>query len=99
LIPILNRIYIQRPPRAKGARKAGRPRSEDTEKRILEITLRHLARQGYNRMSLDAIAAEAGSSKPTIYRRWSGKAGLATAALRALELAEAPTIRVPRQAI
>ncbi len=41
-------------------------------------------------MSLDNIALAAGVSKPTIYRRWPGKADLATAALRTLQLAEPP---------
>ena len=39
-------------------------------------------------MSLDGIAEEAGVSKPTIYRRWTSKADLATAALRTIQLGE-----------
>lgn len=66
----------------------GRPRDPETERRILAVTLRHLAQDGYARMSLDNIAIDAGVSKPTIYRRWPGKADLATAALRTLQLAE-----------
>jgi AcrR family transcriptional regulator len=50
--------------------------------------LRLLAEDGYSRMSLDAVAAEAGVSKPTIYRRWSSKADLATAALRTIQTSE-----------
>lgn len=71
-------------------RAAGRPRSLETEQRILAVALRRLAEDGYSRMSLDAVAAEAGASKPTIYRRWSSKADLATAALRTLQLGEPP---------
>lgn len=41
-------------------------------------------------MSMDAVAAEAGASKPTLYRRWPSKADLATAAIRTIQLAEAP---------
>jgi AcrR family transcriptional regulator len=67
---------------------AGRPRDPETEERILEVTLRQLAAEGYTRMSMDNVAAEAGVSKPTIYRRWPGKADLATAALRTMQLAE-----------
>ncbi len=67
---------------------AGRPRDPGTEERILEVTLRQLAAEGYTRMSMDNVAAEAGVSKPTIYRRWPGKADLATAALRTIQLAE-----------
>ncbi len=68
--------------------RPGRPRDAETEQRILEAALRLLAGDGYSRMSLDAVAAEAGVSKPTIYRRWSSKADLATAALRTIQLAE-----------
>ena len=68
----------------------GRPRELQTEKRILEVALRTLAEDGYSRMSLDAVAAEACASKPTIYRRWASKADLATAAIRTIQLAEPP---------
>lgn len=40
-----------------------------------------MARAGYARMSMDAIAAEAGVTKAAIYRRFDGKAAVATAAL------------------
>ena len=40
-----------------------------------------MARDGYARMSMDAIAAEANLTKGSIYRRYDGKAQLATAAL------------------
>jgi AcrR family transcriptional regulator len=68
----------------------GRPRDMETERRILEVALQQLVQDGYSRMSLDAIAITAGVSKPTIYRRWTGKADLATAALRTLQLSEPP---------
>ncbi|MFN7932526.1 MAG: TetR/AcrR family transcriptional regulator [Bryobacteraceae bacterium] len=69
-------------------RAPGRPRDPETEERILAVALRMLSVDGYSRMSLDAVAAEAGVSKPTIYRRWSSKADLATAALRTMQVAE-----------
>lgn len=69
-------------------RSPGRPRDPETEQRILEVTLQQLAQEGYSRMTLDSVAATAGVSKPTIYRRWAGKADLATAALRTIQLNE-----------
>jgi AcrR family transcriptional regulator len=66
----------------------GRPRNVETERRIVQIALERLAEEGYSRMSLDDIALRAGVSKPTIYRRWKGKADLATAAIRTLQIAE-----------
>jgi len=68
--------------------KAGRPRDPETERRILEVTLRLMQEQGFSRMSIDQVAVEAGVSKPTIYRRWQGKADLATAALTELRISE-----------
>lgn len=49
-------------------------------------------------MSIDAIAEESGVSKPTIYRRWSGKADIATAALTLLRLEEPSPPRGPARA-
>lgn len=43
-----------------------------------------MARLGYARMSLEAVAKKAGTTKPTIYARWPSKAALATAALESL---------------
>jgi AcrR family transcriptional regulator len=62
-------------------RGAGRPRCEATDAAILDATLRHLAEHGYARLSVDAVAAEAGTTTPTLYRRWPSKEALAVAAL------------------
>ena len=69
-------------------RPPGRPRDAETEQRILDVALRMLREDGYNRMSVDAVAIEAKVSKPTIYRRWASKEDLATAAVRTLQLIE-----------
>jgi len=66
------------------ARARGRPRDPWIAEAVLAATLRHLATDGYGRMSVEAIAAEAGVGKPTVYRRWPTKAHLAAAALAAL---------------
>ena len=44
-----------------------------------------MAERGYARMSVDAVAARAGVSKPTVYLRHACKADLATAALAAFQ--------------
>jgi len=67
---------------------AGRPRSPWVEERILDVTMKQLKEFGYARMSIDHVASESGIGKPAIYRRWSGKADLATAALRRLQISE-----------
>lgn len=69
-------------------RSRGRPRLPDTDQRIVDAALKLLAEQGYARMSLDAVAAEAGVHRPTIYLRYRNKAELAMAALAALRAEE-----------
>ena len=60
----------------------GRPRDPRRDEAIRDATLTLLADVGYERMSLDAIAAAACVSKPTIYRRWAGKHELVADAIR-----------------
>ena len=64
--------------------KRGRPRTAGTDDRILDATLRLLSRQGYDGMSIAAVAAEAGVTKPTLYRRWESKEDLVTSAVSKL---------------
>lgn len=64
------------------APQRGRPRDPSCDAAILDATVELLAELGYHRMSLDAVAAHAGVSKPTIYRRWpEGKEQLICAAV------------------
>lgn len=59
-----------------------RPRVEgDRELEILTATLDVLADVGYDRLTMDAVAAAARASKATLYRRWSTKAALVIDAL------------------
>lgn len=66
----------------------GRPRDVEIDDRVLDVTRRHLAAHGYEAMSLVAIAAEAGTTRQSVYRRWPSKAELATAAIEALAAAD-----------
>jgi AcrR family transcriptional regulator len=50
------------------------------ERELLAATLRLLQRDGYDRLSLDAVATEAKASKATMYRRWPSKRDLVLAA-------------------
>jgi AcrR family transcriptional regulator len=49
---------------------------------ICDATLALLVEVGYDRMSMDAVAARAHASKATIYRRWPGKQELVLEAVR-----------------
>lgn len=70
-------------------RGAGRPRDGEIDDRILAVTRHHLARDGYAALSVVAIAAEAGTTRQALYRRWPSKADLATAAIAAMASADA----------
>lgn len=80
------------PAGASAPRRSGRPRSGVTDTAILDAALRLLTEQGYARMTMDGIAAEAGVSKATIYLRYRGKADLATAALAHLRESDPPPL-------
>lgn len=66
----------------------GRPRSAEADQAIIRATLKLLGEQGYARMSIEAVAAEAGVGKTTIYRRYESKADLASAAVARMVDAE-----------
>jgi AcrR family transcriptional regulator len=71
-----------------------RPRVEgERESEILDAALALLAQVGYDRMTMDAIAAEAKAGKATLYRRWSTKASLVVdALLRSKQALQAPAV-------
>lgn len=50
------------------------------ETELLEVTLQLLQEHGYDRLTVDAVAAAAHASKATVYRRWPSKAELVLAA-------------------
>ena len=53
------------------------------EAAIFEAAWQELAETGYVHLSIERVAARAGTSKPVIYRRWPTRARLVYAALRA----------------
>jgi AcrR family transcriptional regulator len=70
----------------------GRPRDPRRDEAIYGAVVELLAEFGFDRMSLDAVAARAGVSKPTIYRRCpDGKAALVAAAIAFHRDAKPPT--------
>lgn len=60
-----------------GGAPRGRPRSEQADRAIQTATVELLSERGLAAMSIEEIAARAGVSKATIYRRWPSKGLLA----------------------
>jgi AcrR family transcriptional regulator len=63
----------------------GRPRNTEIDRLVLEVTLRHLRREGLAALSVAAVAEEAGTTRAAVYRRWAGRTELAVAALATIE--------------
>ena len=59
----------------------GRPRSAAIDEAVLAAARRRLAEHGYAGLSFAAVAAEAGTTRPAIYRRWATRAALAESAM------------------
>ncbi len=58
------------------------------EREILKVCAELLTEIGYERLTIDAVAARARASKATIYRRWPGKPALVTAAVQYITLSD-----------
>ena len=73
--------------RKTGEPAAHRGRTLDARRDVVlrQATIELLAELGYDRLTIDAVAARARSSKTTIYRRWPGKAELVVNALTSLK--------------
>jgi AcrR family transcriptional regulator len=67
--------------RSAAASRGGRPRDAQLDTAILEATRRQLVLRGYAQLTIADIAADAGVSRPTIYRRWTDKLQLVSDAL------------------
>lgn len=61
--------------------RGGRPRDPSRADAIREAMLDLVAEQGYERVTIEAVAARAGAGKATVYRRWESKAALIIDAL------------------
>ena len=60
----------------------GRPRDPERVRRILEAAQTHFNAHGLERASVDAIAADAGVAKMTVYNNFGSKEGLFQAVVR-----------------
>jgi AcrR family transcriptional regulator len=73
--------------------RRGRPRDIGRDVAILDATLSVLTEVGYEQLTIDAVAARAGVGKPTVYRRYAGKAALVAAAAEHRAVGTPPAAR------
>ena len=76
---------------AHSKRPPGRPRDPRLDAAILAAAERQLRERGYGGMSLESVAAAAGTTVPALRRRYSGKASLARAVVDSLRIEALPS--------
>jgi AcrR family transcriptional regulator len=69
---------------SSNSRAPGRPLDAHVQACLLRATQDLLIEEGFERLTVDAVAKRCGASKATIYRRWSNKVALVVAAASAL---------------
>lgn len=74
----------------QGHVRKGRPRDAVIDKAVLATTRQHLAVHGLAGLSIAAVAEDAGTTRPSLYRRWPTKLQLAVAAVADLAEVEPP---------
>ena len=72
------------------ARPVGRPRNPELDQAILAAAEQQLREAGYAGMSLESVAAAAGTTVPAVRRRFPGKASLAVAVIDSLRIEAMP---------
>ena len=73
-------------------RQRGRPRDPRAHEAILSATRDLLTTDGYERLTIEAVAARAGVGKQTVYRRWPAKSAMVADAVLAGRLDTRPDV-------
>src|SRR5690349_4113522 len=76
----------------EGETPKGRPRSLQAQQALFDATLALLSTEGFDTMSVDAIAERAGVGKQTIYRWWPSKDALVIDAIKSLQQTHYPVL-------
>jgi len=71
-------------------RGRGRPRDPETDERITAAAADLMLLRGFDKMTVDDVASQAGVGKATVYRRWPSKEDLAVAAMEQIYSTELP---------
>ncbi len=69
-------VSVQEAQNNGSRRLPGRPRSEEARRAIFRSTLKLLQNTGFLDLTIEAIAADAGVGKATVYRWWPNKGAL-----------------------
>lgn len=89
-----------RPNRGSDGSPRGRPRREETDRGIHQAALRLLRNGGPAAVTVEAVAAESGVAKTTIYRRYPDREAVLRAALKeAITAPDEPVGDTPRDKI
>lgn len=75
--------------------KVGRKRDAARDAVILDAALTVLAEHGYEGMTIDMVAAEAGMARATVYRRWVTKADLVLEAVSRMSHSDVDLAQLP----
>jgi AcrR family transcriptional regulator len=59
----------------------GRPRNQETHRKIMDTVLEVVSEQGYTSFTVDEVARRSGVPKSTIYRRWRSKGAMLAEAM------------------
>jgi AcrR family transcriptional regulator len=70
----------------------GRPRDATIDDAVLDAALARLAQDGFAGLSLAAVAADAGTTRPALYRRWPDKTALVVDAVARLARVDPPPV-------
>jgi AcrR family transcriptional regulator len=85
-------------PTAPGRPAGGRPRDPGIDQRILAAAEQRLREHGYAGMSIEAVASAAGTSVPSVRRRYRDRAALAAAVIDAWRVVPLPDAKgLPRE--
>lgn len=68
----------------------GRPRSDTADAAILSAAIEIFGQVGFDALTVEAVAAQAGVGRATVYRRYPSKGDLIVSAVRTIEDAEVP---------
>ena len=81
---------VEEPVEGAEPRGPGRPRDPDVDRNVVEAAVAIIIEQGFDGLTMEAVAKRAGVAKASVYRRFPSKVDLAVAACEAVSPALPP---------